>query len=114
MVTVIWSTAVSGRRRSRRKRRRAMADNDPDALTISPEKAFFIIVKAREFDDVLKSGRTHLQDAAPVRLGQEFSGYARQADLSVVRANKALKAILELPLGGTAVKFSFTAVTMFL
>lgn len=59
--------------------------------------------KAKEFHEVLKIGRTHLMDATPVRLGQEFGGFARQVDLAVVRANKALKAILELPLGGTAV-----------
>lgn len=59
--------------------------------------------KADEFHDVLKIGRTHLMDATPVHLGQEFGGYARQTDLAVVRANKALKAIQELPLGGTAV-----------
>ena len=59
--------------------------------------------KADEFHDVLKIGRTHLMDATPVRLGQEFGGYARQADLAVIRANKALKALHELPLGGTAV-----------
>lgn len=59
--------------------------------------------KAVEFHDILKIGRTHLMDATPVRLGQEFGGFARQIDLAVVRANKALKAISELPLGGTAV-----------
>ncbi len=59
--------------------------------------------KADEFHDVLKIGRTHLMDATPVRLGQEFGGYTRQVDLAVVRANKALKALFELPLGGTAV-----------
>ncbi len=59
--------------------------------------------KAVEFHDVLKIGRTHLMDATPVRLGQEFGAYARQLELSVKRANKALDAILELPLGGTAV-----------
>ena len=59
--------------------------------------------KATEFHDVLKIGRTHLMDATPVRLGQEFGGFARQVDLGVVRANKALKSVLELPLGGTAV-----------
>ncbi|MCB1230368.1 MAG: class II fumarate hydratase [Verrucomicrobiae bacterium] len=62
-----------------------------------------LATKAEAFHDVLKIGRTHLMDATPVRLGQEFSGYARQIDLAVVRANKALKALLELPLGGTAV-----------
>jgi fumarate hydratase class II len=59
--------------------------------------------KAEEFWDVLKIGRTHLMDATPVRLGQEFKGYARQAELSIERCHKALNAIMELPLGGTAV-----------
>ncbi len=59
--------------------------------------------KATEFWDVLKIGRTHLMDATPVRLGQEFKGYARQAELAVDRTHKALNAIMELPLGGTAV-----------
>ncbi len=59
--------------------------------------------KAAEFWDVLKIGRTHLMDATPVRLGQEFKGYARQVELAVDRVHKALNAIMELPLGGTAV-----------
>ncbi len=59
--------------------------------------------KAKEFDAVVKIGRTHLQDATPVRLGQEFSGYARQVELSLERLQKALDSLLELPLGGTAV-----------
>jgi len=59
--------------------------------------------KAREFWDVLKIGRTHLMDATPIRLGQEFSGYATQMERAVDRAHKALKALHELPLGGTAV-----------
>ena len=59
--------------------------------------------KAREFHEVLKIGRTHLMDATPVRLGQEFGGWARQVRLSVARAWKAVDALLELPLGGTAV-----------
>src|SRR5437016_2107134 len=59
--------------------------------------------KARQFDDVIKIGRTHLQDATPIRLGQELSGYAAQARLGIMRANKALNALRELPLGGTAV-----------
>ncbi len=62
-----------------------------------------LAAKAEEFHGILKIGRTHLMDATPVRLGQEFGGYARQLDKSVGRANKALKAILELALGGTAV-----------
>ena len=59
--------------------------------------------KARQFDDVIKIGRTHLQDATPIRLGQELSGYAAQARLAVMRAYKAINALRELPLGGTAV-----------
>jgi fumarate hydratase class II len=59
--------------------------------------------KAVEFHDVLKTGRTHLQDAVPMRLGQEFSGYARQVELAASRVEAALAGIYELPLGGTAV-----------
>ncbi|HXG11310.1 MAG TPA: class II fumarate hydratase [Gemmataceae bacterium] len=59
--------------------------------------------KARQWDDIIKIGRTHLADATPIRLGQEFSGYARQLELAGERARKALAAILELPAGGTAV-----------
>jgi fumarate hydratase class II len=59
--------------------------------------------KAGELDDVIKIGRTHLQDATPVRLGQEISGYARQAELAGERAQRAVTALRELPLGGTAV-----------
>jgi fumarate hydratase class II len=59
--------------------------------------------KAAEFADVVKPGRTHLMDATPVTLGQEFSGYARQVDLGAVRVRAALERVAELPLGGTAV-----------
>jgi fumarate hydratase class II len=59
--------------------------------------------KAEEFHGVLKIGRTHLMDATPVRLGQEFGGYAMQMTRAVDRAHKALKAVHELALGGTAV-----------
>src|SRR5438270_10623481 len=59
--------------------------------------------KAKKWDDIIKIGRTHLADATPLRLGQEFSGYARQLELSTGRAQRALDAVLELPAGGTAV-----------
>ena len=59
--------------------------------------------KAREFYPILKIGRTHLQDATPVRLGQEFGGYARQVELGMVRIRNGMRALSELPLGGTAV-----------
>ncbi|MCB1207958.1 MAG: class II fumarate hydratase [Verrucomicrobiales bacterium] len=62
-----------------------------------------LALKGDAFWEVLKIGRTHLMDATPVRLGQEFRGYACQIEHSVDRVHKALKAIAELPLGGTAV-----------
>ncbi len=67
------------------------------------ELAAALNTKAKGFDDVVKIGRTHLQDAVPVRLGQEFSGYARQVEASLERIDCALRWIYELPLGGTAV-----------
>jgi fumarate hydratase, class II len=59
--------------------------------------------KATAFDDVVKVGRTHLMDATPVRLGQEFSGYATQVARGVERLRSAQERLAELPLGGTAV-----------
>ncbi len=59
--------------------------------------------KAAQFHDIVKIGRTHLQDAVPMRLGQEFSGYARQVEASADRIRAALAGVYELPLGGTAV-----------
>ena len=59
--------------------------------------------KAREFADVVKAGRTHLMDATPVMLGQEFSGYAAAVRLGVERLEAAVPRVSELPLGGTAV-----------
>ncbi len=59
--------------------------------------------KAREFDDVVKIGRTHLMDAVPIRLGQEFGGYARQVELAMRRVEAALPGLLEIAQGGTAV-----------
>ena len=59
--------------------------------------------KARQWDRVMKIGRTHLMDATPLRLGQEFGGFARQVELSIDRAKCARDAVLELPVGGTAV-----------
>src|SRR5256714_9870182 len=59
--------------------------------------------KAKEFWDIIKIGRTHLMDATPVRLGQEFSGYAQQVAYGKTRAEKAIEVLRELALGGTAV-----------
>jgi len=58
--------------------------------------------KAKKFDDVVKAGRTHLMDAVPVTLGQEFSGYAAQIRLGQERVEAALVHVRQIPLGGTA------------
>src|SRR5438270_4002684 len=58
--------------------------------------------KAEEFADVVKAGRTHLMDAVPVTLGQEFSGYATQVHLGAERVRGALPRVGQIPLGGTA------------
>ena len=62
-----------------------------------------LVKKAGEFDAVLKIGRTHLQDATPIRLGQEFSGYASQIEHGLARLVRLEVHLGELPLGGTAV-----------
>jgi fumarate hydratase class II len=62
-----------------------------------------LAAKADEFADVVKTGRTHLQDATPVTLGQEFSGYASQVEHGIRRVENALPHLRELPIGGTAV-----------
>ncbi len=59
--------------------------------------------KAAQWDKIIKIGRTHLADATPLRLGQEIGGFARQLELSIERARRAKNAVLELPVGGTAV-----------
>jgi fumarate hydratase, class II len=59
--------------------------------------------KTVEFDDVVKAGRTHLQDAVPITMGQEFSGYASMIRHGIKRAEQARDTLMELPLGGTAV-----------
>ena len=74
-----------------------------DLVPALTQLAEALLAKSREFQDVIKIGRTHLQDATPVRLGQEFGGYAAQASLGVKRAHKAIEALCELPMGGTAV-----------
>lgn len=63
----------------------------------------YLLQKSEEFKDVRKLGRTHLQDAVPVTLGQEFSGYARQMQLGVERIKTVEPRLAELALGGTAV-----------
>ncbi|GAB89846.1 class II fumarate hydratase [Gordonia rhizosphera] len=62
-----------------------------------------LLQKSREWRDVVKSGRTHLMDAVPVTLGQEFGGYARQVQAGIERVSATLPRLGELPIGGTAV-----------
>src|SRR5213594_3333874 len=62
-----------------------------------------LAAKAREFDHIVKIGRTHLQDAVPLTLGQEFSGYAAQLDGGIARIEATLPGLLALAIGGTAV-----------
>ncbi|NUL44033.1 class II fumarate hydratase [Cellulosimicrobium funkei] len=68
-----------------------------DYLAVSLEK------KAKAFENVVKSGRTHLMDATPVTLGQEFGGYAAQVRYGIERIDASLPRVAEVPLGGTAV-----------
>ncbi|HVQ19082.1 MAG TPA: lyase family protein, partial [Actinomycetes bacterium] len=79
---------------------RALVEALIPALT---ELRLALNAKAEEFSDVVKSGRTHLMDAAPVTLGAEFGGYAGQVTLGVERLESSLPRLMELPLGGTAV-----------
>jgi fumarate hydratase class II len=97
---------------------RGQSSNDviPSAMHIAAAEAIMVRLfpamrqleaslarKAREFHDIIKIGRTHLQDAAPIRMGQEFSGYARQVGAARERIEACLPGIYELALGGTAV-----------
>ncbi len=74
-----------------------------DLLPALDHLALALEAKAEEFDDVVKIGRTHLQDAVPVRLGQEFAGYARQVRNGIARLESSQTRLAELALGGTAV-----------
>ncbi|MFN2471831.1 MAG: class II fumarate hydratase [Gaiellaceae bacterium] len=74
-----------------------------DLLPALERLAGSLEAKAREFDDVVKSGRTHLMDAVPVTLGQEFGGYAAQVRQGSERVRATLERVGQIPLGGTAV-----------
>jgi fumarate hydratase class II len=73
-----------------------------DLLPALDTLAASLETKAREFDDVVKSGRTHWMDAVPVTLGQEFAGYAAQVRQGIARVEDALPRLGQVPLGGTA------------
>jgi fumarate hydratase class II len=82
----------------------AVARSISDALMPALQRfADVLDEKAEAWDKIIKIGRTHLADATPLRLGQEFGGFARQLQLSVERAQRAADAVMELPVGGTAV-----------
>jgi fumarate hydratase class II len=74
-----------------------------DLIPALEELAQALEGKASEFDDVVKSGRTHLMDAVPVTLGQEFAGYAAQVRQGIARIESSLERLGQIPLGGTAV-----------
>lgn len=76
---------------------------DHDLLPAMRSLAGALDDKASAFDGIVKIGRTHLQDAVPIRLGQEFSGYARQVHNGIRRVEGAKPALCELAIGGTAV-----------
>jgi len=81
----------------------ALATLREDTIPALTALADALDAKAAEFDHILKSGRTHLMDATPIRLGQEFGGYASQARKGAQRLEHAATELDELALGGTAV-----------
>jgi fumarate hydratase class II len=81
----------------------ALGEISHDLLPALDRLASSLERKAHEFDDVVKSGRTHLMDAVPVTLGQEFGGYAAQVRQGIARVEDALPRLGQIPLGGTAV-----------
>jgi fumarate hydratase, class II len=74
-----------------------------DLIPALDHLAVALEAKAEEWQSVVKSGRTHLMDATPVTLGQEFGGYARQVRLGIERVQSVIPRVAEVPLGGTAV-----------
>jgi fumarate hydratase class II len=81
----------------------ALGEVTNDLLPALRQLAESLERKAAEFDDVVKAGRTHLMDAVPVTLGQEFAGYAVQVRQGIARIEDALPRLGQIPLGGTAV-----------
>jgi fumarate hydratase class II len=81
----------------------ALGEVENDLLPALEQLAASLEAKARAFDDVVKSGRTHLMDAVPVTLGQEFAGYAAQVREGIERVRDSRKRLGQIPLGGTAV-----------
>src|SRR3954451_3063416 len=80
----------------------ALAESEDKLLPALERLSSSLAAKADEFADVVKAGRTHLMDAVPVTLGQEFGGYAAQIRLGGERVRSALPRVAQIPLGGTA------------
>ena len=80
----------------------ALGEVNDDLLPAMDALAAVFDKRANEFDDIVKTGRTHLMDAVPVTLGQEFAGYAAQISLGADRVRATLERVGQLPLGGTA------------
>ena len=80
----------------------ALGETTSELLPALEQLEASLQAKATEFHDIVKSGRTHLMDAVPVTLGQEFSGYAAQVRLGARRIRGALEQVAQIPLGGTA------------
>ena len=80
----------------------ALGEVNDDLLPAMDALAAVFDKRANEFDDIVKTGRTHLMDAVPVTLGQEFAGYAAQISLGADRVRSTLERVGQLPLGGTA------------
>ena len=80
----------------------ALGELNDDLLPAMDSLAVTFDKRAGEFDDIVKTGRTHLMDAVPVTLGQEFAGYAAQISLGADRVRATLERVGQLPLGGTA------------
>src|SRR5436853_1338979 len=80
----------------------ALAESQDQLLPALEQLSSSLAAKADEFADVVKAGRTHLMDAVPVTLGQEFGGYAAQIRLAGDRVRGALPRVAQIPLGGTA------------
>jgi fumarate hydratase class II len=80
----------------------ALSETTTDLLPALERLEAAFSAKAAEFHDIVKAGRTHLMDAVPVTLGQEFAGYAAQVRLGARRVRGALPQVAQIPLGGTA------------
>jgi aspartate ammonia-lyase len=93
--------------------RLALLIGAPDLRQAIAELARAFAAKATEFAHVVKTGRTHLQDAVPITLGQEFGGYAANIETSAARIDDAVDGLLELNLGATAVGTGPTRVRIF-